>query len=37
VADGGFFPSAWQKDEKGRWQLAAEGFTPPTIHGPGNG
>jgi len=30
----GAFVTVWQKDGEGRWQLAAEGFTPPDIHAP---
>ena len=29
----GHFLAVWQKDAKGHWQLAAEGFTPPGIYG----
>ena len=28
----GHFVAVWQKDAKGAWQLAAEGFTPPGIY-----
>ena len=28
----GHFIAVWQKDSKGAWQLAAEGFTPPGIY-----
>ena len=28
----GAFLAVWEKDGEGRWQLAAEGFTPPDIH-----
>ena len=28
----GHFVAVWQKDDRGRWQLAAEGFTPPGIY-----
>jgi ketosteroid isomerase-like protein len=30
----GAFVAVWQKDGEGRWQLAAEGFTPPDIYRP---
>ena len=31
----GHFLAVWQKDDRGHWQLAAEGFTPPGIYGAG--
>ena len=31
----GHFLAVWQKDDRGHWQLAAEGFTPPGIYGDG--
>lgn len=33
VSGAGSFVAVWRKDEKGAWQLAAEGFTPPGIYG----
>ncbi len=27
----GSFAAVWEKDEEGRWQLAAEAYTPPLI------
>ena len=35
VSGAGHFVAVWQKDDKGAWQLAAEGFTPPGIYGGG--
>ena len=31
ISGRGHYLAVWQKDGKGRWQLAAEGFTPPGI------
>ncbi len=36
VSGKGHFVAVWQKDEKGAWQLAAEGFTPPGIYPSGD-
>ena len=33
LAGSGAFLAVWEKDDGGRWQLAAEGFTPPGIYG----
>ncbi len=33
IAGKGHFLAIWQKDEKGHWQLVAEGLTPPGIYG----
>lgn len=33
----GNFIAIWQRDAKGTWQLAAEGFTPPNIYQSGGG
>ena len=33
TAGDGAFLAVWEKDDEGRWQLAAESFTPPRIHG----
>lgn len=33
VAGEGHYLAVWHKDQRGRWQLAAEGFTPPGIYG----
>ncbi|MCP3960636.1 MAG: nuclear transport factor 2 family protein [bacterium] len=32
IAGKGHFLAVWQKDDRGNWQLAAEGFTPPGIY-----
>ena len=32
IAGKGHFLAVWEKDDKGHWQLAAEGFTPPSIY-----
>jgi ketosteroid isomerase-like protein len=29
----GAYVAVWEKDGQDRWQLAAEGFTPPGLHG----
>ena len=33
IGGSGHYLAVWQRDDAGRWQLAGEGFTPPTIHG----
>ena len=33
VSGEGYYLAVWQKDERGQWQLAGEGFTPPGIYG----
>lgn len=34
LAGDGAFVAVWEKDGEGRWQLAAEGFTPPALRKP---
>lgn len=34
LAGDGAYLAVWEKDEEGHWQLAAEGFTPPTLQNP---
>ena len=33
IGGSGNYLAVWQRDDAGRWQLAGEGFTPPTIYG----
>ena len=33
ISGSGHYLAIWQRDDAGRWQLAAEGFTPPGIYG----